>query len=174
VLRVQRICDCTRLFHFRYGYGDSEPDSSPFDRRTDTPIVKVDIRDGEQNNNLVACLAAQLAHGDIAAKQQVIFEPSDVVAFQLVRHDTLPSYSGVTSLSKQRFHYPKSFYLDRFMKENAEFSTSRWLKQKDILKEIQQLMSRKNTLTHLDASWIFRKFKTIMLILLSIYRIRTL
>jgi hypothetical protein len=54
-------------------------------------IVKVDIRDDEQSTNLASALSARMAHSEIPSKQQVIFEPSDVVTFQLVatRHASI-------------------------------------------------------------------------------------
>ncbi|THH16377.1 hypothetical protein EW146_g4264 [Bondarzewia mesenterica] len=140
-----------RLFHFRYGPGDSEPIECPFDRRVDTSVVKVDIHDGDQNNDLISCLSTQLSHTDVSTKQQVILEPSDVVAFQLVRHEAPPSYSGGPSAPKQLFRYPKQMYLDRFMRENAELANSGRTQQQELHEEIQRLTLRKAGLTHANS-----------------------
>ena len=109
-------------------------------------IVKVDIRDDEQSANLASALSARMAHSDIPSKQQVIFEPSDVVTFQLVRHDTLPSYSRSSVLPKTLFQYPKHIYLDQYMKENVEISAAKWKEQKEIEERIQELTLRENSL----------------------------
>ncbi|KAI0267397.1 hypothetical protein BC834DRAFT_968906 [Gloeopeniophorella convolvens] len=133
-----------RLFYFRYGSADAQPNTSPFDQRQDMAIVKVDIRDDEASADLMTALSARMAHSDIPSRQQVIFEPSDVVIFQLVRHDTLPSYSRTTTPPKQPFRYPKHIYLDQYMKENVEISSAKWRQQKEISEKIQQLTLREN------------------------------
>ncbi|KAH9035003.1 hypothetical protein EDB85DRAFT_1945300 [Lactarius pseudohatsudake] len=135
-----------RLFHFRYGPADAQPDTSPFDQRQDMAIVKVDIRDDDQSANLASALSARMAHSEIPSKQQVIFEPSDVVTFQLVRHDTLPSYSRTPVLPKKPFQYPKHIYLDQYMKENVEISAAKWKEQKEIGEKIQGLTLHENSL----------------------------
>jgi hypothetical protein len=108
--------------------------------------VKVDIRDDNQSADLVSALSARMAHSEIPSKQQVIFEPSDVVTFQLVRHDMLPSYSRTPALPRQPFRYPKHIYLDQYMKENVEISSAKWKQQKEIAEKIQNLTLRENAL----------------------------
>jgi hypothetical protein len=109
-------------------------------------IVKVDIRDDEQSADLVSALSARMAHSEIPSRQQVIFEPSDVVTFQLVRHDALPTYSRNPCLPRQPFRYPKHIYLDQYMKENVEISSAKWRQQKEIAEKIQTLTLRENSL----------------------------
>jgi hypothetical protein len=109
-------------------------------------IVKVDIRDDDQSADLVSALSARMAHSEIPAKQQVIFEPSDVVTFQLVRHDMLPSYSRTPVAQRQPFRYPKHIYLDQYMKENVEIASAKWRQQKEIAENIQNLTLRENAL----------------------------
>ena len=109
-------------------------------------IVKVDIRDDDQSANLASALSARMAHSEIPSKRQVIFEPSDVVTFQLVRHDSLPSYSRTPVLPKKPFQYPKHIYLDQYMKENVEISAAKWKEQKEIGEKIQELTLRENSL----------------------------
>jgi hypothetical protein len=109
-------------------------------------IVKVDIRDDNQSADLVSALSARMAHSEIPSKQQVIFEPSGVVTFQLVRHDMLPSYSPTPTLPRQPFRYPKHIYLDQYMKENVEISSAKWKQQNEIAEKIQNLTLRENTL----------------------------
>ncbi len=110
-------------------------------------IVKVDIRDDDQSADLASALSARMAHSEIPSKQQVIFEPSDVVTFQLVRQDTLPSYSRTSGVQQKKpFQYPKHIYLDQYMKENVEISAAKWREQKEIGEKIQGLTLRENAL----------------------------
>jgi len=109
-------------------------------------IVKVDIRDDDQSADLVSALSARMAHSEIPAKQQVIFDSSDIVTFQLVRHDMLPSYSRTTAPQRQPFRYPKHIYLDQYMKENVEIASAKWRQQKEIAEKIQNLTLRENSL----------------------------
>jgi hypothetical protein len=109
-------------------------------------IVKVDIRDDDQSGDLVSALSARMAHSEIPSKQLVIFEPSDVVIFQLMRHDNLPSYSRTSSLPRQPFRYPKHIYLDQYMKENVEIASAKWRQRKEIAEKIQNLTLRENAL----------------------------
>jgi hypothetical protein len=134
------------LFHFRYGPADAQPDNSSFDQRQYMAIVKVDIHNDDQSADLVSALSTRMAHSEIPSRQLVIFEPSDVVTFQLVRHDMLPSYSRTPSLPRQPFRYPKHIYLDQYMKENVEISSAKWRQQKEIAEKIQNLTLRENAL----------------------------
>ncbi|KAI0299404.1 hypothetical protein B0F90DRAFT_1728429 [Multifurca ochricompacta] len=123
-----------RLFHFRYGPADAQPDTSPFDQRQDMAIVKVDIRDDDQSGDLASALSARMAHSDVPSRQQ------------LVRHDVLPSYSRTPGPQRHPFRYPKHIYLDQYMKENVEISSAKWREQKDIGEKIQNLTLRENVL----------------------------
>lgn len=149
-----------RLFYFRYGSADAQPDMSPFDQRQDMAIVKVDIRDDDQSANLASALSARMAHSEIPSKQQVIFEPSDVVTFQLVRHDALPSYSQTPVPPKKPFQYPKHIYLDQYMKENVEISAAKWKEQKEIAEKIQSLTLRENFLKRHQNVDVFKSLRS--------------
>ena len=140
------------MLHFRSGPSDAREDAYAFDRCVETAVVKVDVQDGDQNKDLISCLSAQLSRAEPNTKQQVIFDPSDVVAFQLVRHEALPSYSGGVPPPRERFRYPKQLYLDRFMKERSELAEARRTQQQEIHEEIQRLVSRKAALTHYNVS----------------------
>lgn len=142
--------DHSRLLHFRYGPSDAREDAYAFDRCVDTAVVRVDVQDGDQNKDLISCLSAQLSRTEPNTKQQVIFDPSDAVAFQLVRHEALPSYSGGVPPLRERFRYPKQLYLDRFMKERSELAEAKRTQQQEIHEEIQRLASRKAALTHFN------------------------
>jgi hypothetical protein len=109
-------------------------------------IVKVDIRNDDQSTDLVSALSARMAHSEIPSKQLVIFESSDVVTFQLLRHETLPAYSRTPTLPRQPFKYPKHIYLDQYMKENVEISSAKWRQRKEIAEKIQTLTLRENAL----------------------------
>jgi hypothetical protein len=109
-------------------------------------IVRVDIRDDDQSAELVSALSARMAHSEIPSKQLVIFESSDVVTFQLVRFDTLPSYSRTPAAPRRQFRYPKHIYLDQYMKENVEISSAKWRQRNEIAEKIQNLTLRENAL----------------------------
>lgn len=108
--------------------------------------MKVDIRNDDQSADLVSALSARMAHSEIPSKQLVIFEPSEVVTFQLMRHDALPSYSRTPSMPRQAFRYPKHIYLDQYMKENVEIASAKWRARKEIAEKIQNLTLRENAL----------------------------
>jgi len=109
-------------------------------------IVRVDIRDDDQSADLVSALSARMAHREIPSRQLVIFEPSDVVVFQLVRYDTLPSYSRTAAAPRQPFRYPMHIYLDQYMKENVEISSAKWRQRNEIAENIQNMTLRENAL----------------------------
>lgn len=141
-----------RLFHFRYGYRDSGTGTSPFDQRLDTSTVKVDVRGKPEANDLLSCLSADLfLDGDASnGRQQVIYEPSDVVAFQLVR-ENMPSSTGA-KVERHTFGYPDHIYLDQFLKENAEFAAEKRKLQHELHTSIQKLIDRRESLTKVKVS----------------------
>jgi hypothetical protein len=107
----------------------------------------VDIHEDEQSADLISCLSKLLMNDSISAPE-VIFEPSAVIAFHLVRHEPLPSYAGSASAQRRMFRFPKHFYLDQFMKENFELANAKRIERQTILEKIQQLNLRKTTLTN--------------------------
>ncbi|KAI0962288.1 hypothetical protein AcV7_001167 [Taiwanofungus camphoratus] len=143
----------SRLFHFRYGFSDAEHSNSSFDRRMNISVVKVDVRGTDDMNDLVSCLSAELSLTGVPAdpsKQQVIFDPSGVVAFQLLRDGAPPSYSASQGsggrAERRTFGYPKHVYLDQFLKENLALANEKRARQRGLLAEVEQLALKKNGL----------------------------
>ena len=133
-----------RLLHFQYGSGISEPG----ELLQETSIVPIDVNGGE-SNNLIGRLSTQLSKPQSEpGKQSVIFEPSAVVAFELVRSSSTPS-----ATTNKTFTYPKSIYLDQFLRENVELAQEKRKQKQDMLDEIQRLVLHKKTLTNFDVSW---------------------
>lgn len=137
-----------RLLHFQYGNGISEPG----ELLQETSIVPIDVNGGE-SNDLIGRLSAQLSKPlSEPGKQSVIFEPSEVVAFELVRSSTSASGGG---LDRKAFTYPKSIYLDQFLRENVELAQAKRGQRQEMLDEVQRLVLHKKTLTHFDVSRSF-------------------
>lgn len=141
-----------RAFSFRYG------DVSTPSQTQETFVVKVFANPNQAvGNDLVSQLSSQLSHPGV--DQKVIYEPSEVVAFQLVTQDVqpLPTYSAATGGSgskteHQKFRYPKSIYLDQCLSENAELTTNKRAQHRDMTEEIRRLAARKQALTVFKAS----------------------
>ena len=138
-----------RLFLYRHGLADAEPNRAPYNVHLDQPIVQVEIRDDEQGTDLVSSLSQQFTQG---SSYHVIFEPSDVVAFKLTRQEVLPSYSGAPSSNRRQFKYPNHLYLDQFLKENVEVASERRKQQKEVEQEISRLNARKTAILHTQVS----------------------
>lgn len=116
-------------------------------------VVKVDVRGTDDMNDLVSCLSAELSLTGVPAdpsKQQVIFDPSGVVAFQLLRDGAPPSYSASQGsggrAERRTFGYPKHVYLDQFLKENLALANEKRARQRGLLAEVEQLALKKNGL----------------------------
>ena len=82
------------------------------------------------------------------AKRHVIFEPSDIIAFQLVRDGALPSYDAAAGRKAERvpFRYPASVYLDQFMRESYALASAKRAEQRGLLEEVRELEERKRNL----------------------------
>lgn len=102
--------------------------------------VKVDIRGTPDANDLLSCLSQEL-FPERLQRQQVIFKPSDVVAFQLVR-------SHSANGEREPFSFPPHLYLDQFLKENVDLANARRKLQWDLNSEMEKLAQRKAELTH--------------------------
>lgn len=124
----------------------------PFDGAHDLAVVKVDVRGTEDLNDLVACLSSELGLTSAlgpATKQHVIFESSEVVAFQLVREHMLPTYelSAGAKTERTTFKYPKHVYLDQFLAKNLAKGNELREKRRNLHKEIEQIAARRSALT---------------------------
>ncbi|KAG9313733.1 hypothetical protein JVU11DRAFT_6087 [Chiua virens] len=135
-----------RLLHFQYGSNVKEPGEV----LQETSIVPIDVNGGE-SNDLIGRLSAQLSKPHAEVKQSVIFEPSEVVAFELVRSSTSNPTVGGAELDRKPFRYPKSIYLDQFLRENVELVQAKRAQRQAMLEEVQQLVLHKKTLTHFDS-----------------------
>jgi hypothetical protein len=167
-----------RLFHFRYGDAastttspnDPAPTPPPADTQNqETFIVKVtvstspstsfsltpstdpnpsEIRHPPPPNDLISQLSSQLSQSN----QKVIFDPSEVVAFQLVSgggsgsgggglpgYSSSSSYLGTWGSGRKKFKYPKYLYLDQFLQENAELASEKRRAQREMGEEVQRL-----------------------------------
>ncbi|KAG6372901.1 hypothetical protein JVT61DRAFT_7341 [Boletus reticuloceps] len=118
-----------RLLHFQYGSGISEPG----ELLQETAIVPIDVNGGE-SNDLIGRLSAQLSNPQSEpGKQCVIFEPSEVVAFELVRSSSTP------------IDIPRPI-----LEKNIELAQTKRVQKREMLQEVQQQLWHKNTLTHFD------------------------
>lgn len=139
-----------RLFHFLHGQND--PRTYP----SETELVTVNIGGNAagDNNDLISCLSAQLsAPIDVPTQQEHIFEPSDVVAFELVGNSIGVS-SQSTSLSgtmeRKAFRYPQHIYLDQFLQVNTELANAKRSERREMAEEIEKLFIRRKSLTSFD------------------------
>lgn len=141
-----------RLFHFLYGINTGEH----VEVLHETPIVPIDVNPsdgGGDANDLIGRLSSQLSNPqDASAKQSVIVEPSEMVAFQLTRSSSTHLNTTNTSSERKPFIYPKSIYLDQFLKENVEFAENRRRQQHEMYAEAQKLILRKKSMTHFNVS----------------------
>ncbi|KAI0767227.1 hypothetical protein C8Q74DRAFT_941235 [Fomes fomentarius] len=144
-----------RLMSFQYGEHDTEPGESSPDNLSDLSVVRVSVRSNPWENDLVSSLAAELAPPDTlklktAARRHVIFEPSEIIAFQLLRDALPPSYDAAVGRKSERavFKYPKSVYLDQFMRESYELASAKRAEQRTLLAEVTELETRRKNLLH--------------------------
>lgn len=138
-----------RLLHFQYGSGVSEPG----ELLQETSIVPIDVNGGE-SNDLIGRLSAQLSRPQSEpGKQSVIFEPSEVVAFELVRSSSTSSTTASGGgPDNKAFTYPKSIYLDQFLRENVDLAQAKRAQRQEIFEEVQHLVLHKTTMAHFDVS----------------------
>ena len=139
-----------RLFHFLHGKIDTDPDKHPDEAELVTVTVGGDA--AGENNDLMSCLSAQLsAPLDLPERQEYIFEPSDVVAFELVSNPSGGTSSQSTSFGgygeRKAFRYPKHIYLDRFLQVNSELSNAKRAEQQEMSAELDKLFIRRKSLT---------------------------
>ncbi len=144
---------------FQYGEHDTEPGESSLDNLSDLSVVRVSVRSNPWENDLVSSLAAELAPPDTlklktAARRHVIFEPSEIIAFQLLRDALPPSYDAAVGRKSERavFKYPKSVYLDQFMRESYELASAKRAEQRTLLAEVTELETRRKNLLHHNVS----------------------
>ncbi|CAL1709523.1 unnamed protein product [Somion occarium] len=133
----------TRLFHFRYGLSDTDAPTGPLDKRSDMSVVKVAVRGTPDANDLLSCLSLELSPIGDTGHHQVIFQPSEVVAFQLVRDGMLPSGSNH---ERRTFAFPNHVYLDQFLQENAKLASDKRRLQRELYAQVDELKERRRHL----------------------------
>ncbi|KAI0364511.1 hypothetical protein BV20DRAFT_1107189 [Pilatotrama ljubarskyi] len=141
-----------RLFSLQYGRQDAEPDDPS---RDNLCCVKVSVGVNPDVNDLVSSLAAELAPDPAkvaSTKRQVILEPSEVIAFQLIRDAAPPSYDAAIGRKSERaiFKYPRSVYLDQFMKESSELANEKRAAQRKLLQDVKDLEAKKKDLLYFN------------------------
>ncbi|KAI6014460.1 hypothetical protein PISMIDRAFT_26984 [Pisolithus microcarpus 441] len=140
----------SRLFHFLYG--DSAGDRAEV--LQETSVVPIDINPGgggSDANDLIGRLSAQLSKPqDAPEKQSVIVEPSEVVAFQLSKPSASYLNNTSTSAAAKPFVYPRSIYLDQFLKQNVAFAEAKRRQQHETFSNVQKLILHKKSMTHFN------------------------
>lgn len=125
----------------------------------ETCIVPIDVNPsdgGGDANDLIERLSSLLSTPQNAsARQSVIIEPSEVVAFQLSRPSSSHLNNTGNNAERKPLIYPKTIYLDQFLKENVEFAESRRRRQHEMHEEVQRLILRKKSITHFDVSMLW-------------------
>ncbi|KAG1903591.1 uncharacterized protein F5891DRAFT_77642 [Suillus fuscotomentosus] len=139
----QRFFEKAKQRIMQFQYGNSNFDDEPGELLQDASIVRVEALGRSDTNDLVGRLSAQLSNNKDDIKRQVIFEPSEVIAFHLAR-------SGTVTGERKSFKYPKHIYLDQFLKENIELAESKRAQQRDLHAEIQKLVLHNKSLTHFN------------------------
>ncbi|KAI1792356.1 hypothetical protein LXA43DRAFT_1060642 [Ganoderma leucocontextum] len=141
-----------RLMMLSHGFHDAPLDDPNTDNLS---YVKVTVGPAPELNDLVSALAAEFAPPEsgklkAVAKRRVIFEPSDIIAFQLVRDGALPSYDAAGGRKAERmpFRYPGSVYLDQFMRESYDLAKVKRVEQRVLWEEVKELEARKKGLLH--------------------------
>ncbi|TFK53221.1 hypothetical protein OE88DRAFT_1657130 [Heliocybe sulcata] len=118
-----------RLFHFQYG---STPTTSAHPPELqEKSIIRIDVLGTETTSDLLSCLISQFSN------KEVIYLPSDVVSFHLVRNQP-PPYPGRDEGTKI-FKYPKCIYMDQFLSENAELAGRKREEQREVEVEVARL-----------------------------------
>ena len=115
--------------------------------------MKVTVGLNPEANDLVSSLAADLAPDltkSLSTKRQVIIEPSEVISFQLLRDAAPPPYDAAVGRRSERatFKYPKSVYLDQFMKESYHIADEKRAEQRRLLQEVKDMETKKKQLLH--------------------------
>ncbi|RPD52248.1 hypothetical protein L226DRAFT_474460 [Lentinus tigrinus ALCF2SS1-7] len=143
-----------RLMELQYGEHGAEPDDLSTHNLS---VVRVNVGSSPDSNDLLSALAAEFAPPDTLKnkapmRRHVIFEPSEVIAFELVRDSAPPSYDAAIGRKNERstFRYPKSLYLDQFMRDSYELANQKRMTQRGLLDGIKDLEARKQKLLHFN------------------------
>jgi hypothetical protein len=109
-------------------------------------VVSVDFGGDSVHNDLVSCLTDNLNkfQRNGISRHDVIVKPSEVCAFHLKRAPIIP---GHAKASPDPFVFPKSFFLDRFLFHNLEFTNEKRELEQNMKAEIKELTALKASLT---------------------------
>ena len=137
------------MFHLRHGKDGEEPYKGPFDKQWDASSVRVTVRSGFEANDLIACIAAEFVDESNDFKQNaIITEPSELIAFQLLRE-------AKPAGQRHKFTLPASMFLDQFMSENSAIATQRRKLRREALQEMEALQAQKTSLLKFKVSSSF-------------------
>ena len=125
-------------------------------RSIDTPVqsstvVAVEFGGDNVHNDLISCLTDNLNKFQLngISRHDVIVKPSEVCVFHLKRAPVIP---GHAKASPDPFIFPKSFFLDRFLFHNLEFTNDKREVERKMKAEIKDLTSYKAVLTRSNVS----------------------
>ena len=115
-------------------------------------------------NDLLSCLSQQLFlhETDDTSNHLSLFEPSDVVAFQLVRHNVPTVQTQAESTKRVPFQFPAYVYLDQFLRENAEVANRKRGTQRKMAEDIEAMLQRRvKLLYHEVGNFLFFRHRCI-------------
>lgn len=144
-----------RLFQFLHGQTSKNVIHVP----NEAEVVSVTIGGNRlgDSNDLMTCLSTQLSPPPGQPElQQCIFEPSDVVAFELTG-SSVPSSAwsfGSKAAEAKIFKFPKHLYMDQFLQVNAVITSTKRVQQREISDEVEKLILKRKSLTSFNVSSI--------------------
>jgi hypothetical protein len=147
VLQCTHLAASIYLFQFFHGKAEARGTNWRFDRKANNrgSVVVVDIGDLALPNDLISRLAAMLSHyEDRASLHDVIFEPSQVLTFQL----RTPQNGSVRST--EPFIFPRFLYLDQFLAKNFGLANEKRTMHRAMQAEIATLMKQKEFIIGFD------------------------
>jgi hypothetical protein len=114
-------------------------------------VVAVEFGGDNVHNDLISCLTENLNkfQRNGISRHDVIVKPSEVCVFQLKRAPAVP---GHAKASRDPFVFPKSFFLDRFLFHNLEFTNEKRELEHSMKDEIKDLTAYKASLTRSNVS----------------------
>ena len=126
-----------------------------FDPGLDTNLVNVTVSPERGEGSELLAELEKLMTGT-ADGARVISTPADIIAFNIIRPDMLPSYTQSTvsgadtgrSQERRPFRYPASLYLDQFLRENYDGARKQREERGALLQKVTELEDRKRKLTH--------------------------
>jgi len=153
VLNEQRSEDepLTRLFTFGHGQAESRGRSYKVLNKASVEgsVVTVEVGDSVAPNDLYSRLSYHLSrYTGSVSNHDVIFEPSEVVLFQLKPFPS--SATGTAKPAAEPFVFPKHFYLDRFMLKNLPITDQKRALEQEMQAQIEKLTRKKEFMTRFN------------------------